>query len=128
MSDLEFASGLFRSCELSSKVVVDPYFRAVLPYRGWAHGFDEPDFRAWLRSENSSESANSSIGAETKAIRALQQIFELDPDCLMSKAQCLAQLSETLGKRALERVWRQATERFPLRPKPGRKKSNHPAN
>jgi hypothetical protein len=125
MSDLEFASGLFRACELSGKVVVDPYYRAVLPYRGWAHGFSEPDFRAWLRSEKSSTS-----GAETRVIRALEQIFERDPDCLMSKAQCLAQLSERkpLGKRALGRVWRRATERCPLRRKAGRKKSNHPAN
>jgi len=130
MSDLEFASGLFRACELSGEVLVDPYYRTVLPYRGWAHGFSEPDFRAWLQSKKGTNSARSTIGAETRAIGELEQIFQHDPNCLIPKKECLARLSDhkILGKRALDRIWRQATEAFPQRRKPGRKKSNHPAN
>jgi hypothetical protein len=128
MSDLEFASGLFRACELSREVVVDPYYRAVLPYRGWAHGFSEPDFRAWLRSETLSGTKQHSVAAEARAIQELKEIFEGDPDCLLSKAKCLSRLTVAVGKRASERVWRQATEHLPQRCKAGRKKSNHPAN
>jgi hypothetical protein len=49
---------------------------------------------------------------------------------MLSKARCLERLSnqQTLGKRARERVWLRVTEQFLERRKPGRKKSNRPAN
>lgn len=79
-------------------------------------------------SSLASESRSSTIGAETIAVTELVQVFDSDPDCRLSKAACIAKLSNAeLGKRALERVWQRATEERPSRRKAGRKKSNHPA-
>jgi hypothetical protein len=124
MAEMEFASALFQATEVSEQAVVDPFFRAVLPYRGWAHGFVEPDFRAWLRNEGAGGPERSTVGAETRAVKALQGFFKSDPGSSLTKKQAYARLSQTepLGKNAFARVWRRATEEFPERRNAGRKR------
>lgn len=48
MADLEFKRGVFGAYELSELTASDPLFKLVRPFRGWVHGFVEPEFRAWL--------------------------------------------------------------------------------
>jgi hypothetical protein len=120
MAALEFVSALFRAAELSEQVVVDPLYRAVFPYRRWAHGFIEPDFRAWLRNESAGGSGTITVGAETRAVKELVELFERDSAGSLTKSEAFTRLN--VGKRAFERVWGQATARFPKRRQPGRKR------
>jgi hypothetical protein len=95
-------------------------------------------FAKWARSVDwnmpaellalAEKSPSRTSGAESKAVAELLQIFSGDPECGLSKSACIAKLSNRdLGKRALDRVWRRATETCPDRRSAGRKKSNHPA-
>src|SRR4051794_27707179 len=52
LAELEFSSAFFRAWELSAIVAADPLFKLVRPFRGWVHGFIEPQFRAWLQDPN----------------------------------------------------------------------------
>jgi hypothetical protein len=49
-AELEFEHGEFGAYELPEIVVTDPLFQLVRPYRGWVHGFIDPEFRAWLEN------------------------------------------------------------------------------
>jgi hypothetical protein len=49
-ANAEFQSDSFRAMDTmeSKQVSTDPLYRLVRPYRDWAHGFVESEFRAWL--------------------------------------------------------------------------------
>jgi hypothetical protein len=56
-ADAEFVRGLFGAYELPEITVSDPLFKLVRSYRGWVHGFVEPEFRAWLVNPESGPQA-----------------------------------------------------------------------
>jgi hypothetical protein len=60
-ADIEFSRGLFGAYELSEQVVADPLYKLVHPYRGWVHGFIEPEFRVWLENPERGPQAGSQM-------------------------------------------------------------------
>jgi hypothetical protein len=60
-ADIEFSRGLFGAYELSEQVVADPLYKLVRPYRGWVHGFIEPEFRVWLENPERGPQAGSQM-------------------------------------------------------------------
>lgn len=72
----------------------------------------------------------ATAAAESRAAKKLIELFERDPECRLSRTQFRSELelSEPLGPRGFERVWRRATKQAPHRSRPGRKKSNHHAD
>jgi hypothetical protein len=97
----------------------DPHGKSTVPI----YLVDRTSLDAWLTGRR-----GSTIAAETKARLQLIQIFKEDPNRLLSKERCRGMLNVKLGVRAFGRVWSRATEEFPERREPGRRKSKRHAN